>query len=309
MLRLQLGSSVLVVPRMVAASRCWFTLTSERRRLVVPSSADLPRYPMITRLPSPHGRKCRGLALAFILSPCCFAALLGAEPEKPAFVLAGDTTGPGAGATASGGPEEKDGSGVSADADDSIVSMGAFKVGLGHYIEASSAASMKVEVPLMNLPFTVQGLNAAFLKDVNSSRLEDSFGYVVGLTKSGSTANSFSLRGFSAAGSNLQSVQIDGLPGLSSRFASPPTVAVERMEVLKGPTSVLYGQGNPGGLLNIVTKSPQGKSQTVLSGYVSSYAGRTSGLGDAVGWTASFDTTGPIAASKHWFFRVIGSYE
>lgn len=180
---------------------------------------------------------------------------------------------------------------------------------LGRYIDSSSAAAMKFAIPQIDLPFSVQGLNASFLTDVRSSRLEDAFGYVVGLNKQGPAANQFTLRGFSAAGSNLQSLQIDGLPGPSSRFASPPTINVDRMEVLKGPTSVLYGQANPGGLVNIITKSPQAVRHTVLSAFLSTYAGQTSSLGNAFSYTTSFDTTGPIDSAKHWLYRLIVSYE
>ena len=191
------------------------------------------------------------------------------------------------------------------------VRMEAFTVSttLGRYNETMSAAAMKVPVAQMDLAFSVQGLNASFLTDVKSTRLEDSFGYVTGLNKAGTNANAFTLRGFSAAGSNLQSIQIDGLPGPSSRFASPPTIDVERLEVLKGPTSVLYGQANPGGLLNIVTKSPKAKRQTSVSLNVSSYAGQTSGLGDAVSWIGAIDTTGAIDGGGRWLYRFIASYE
>lgn len=180
---------------------------------------------------------------------------------------------------------------------------------LDRYTDTVSAAAMKVPVAQTDLPFTVQVLNSAFLNDVRASRLEDAFGYVVGLNKQGPAINQFTLRGFSAAGSNIQSVQVDGLAGPTSRFASPPAINVDRMEVLKGPTSVLYGQNNPGGMINVITKSPQEVSRTTLSTYVSTYEGQTSGFGDATSYTASLDTTGAIDAGKHWLYRVIVSYE
>lgn len=192
-----------------------------------------------------------------------------------------------------------------------VVKLEAFQVTttLGHYTDTVSASAMKVPIPLIDLPFSVQGLNAAFLADVRTSRLEDAFGYVTGLNKQGEAANQFTLRGFTAAGSNLQSLQIDGLPGPSSRFASPPTINVERLEVLKGPTSVLYGQANPGGLLNIITKSPQATRRNTLSTFVSTFAGQTSGFADDNSYTVSFDSTGAIDESKKWLYRLIVSYE
>ena len=196
-------------------------------------------------------------------------------------------------------------------ATEEIVRLDVFQVTttLGHYTDTTSDSAMKVAIPQIDLPFSVQGLNNAFLTDVRTTRLEDAFGYITGLNKQGEAANQFTLRGFTAAGSNLQSLQIDGLPGPTSRFASPPTINVERLEVLKGPTSVLYGQANPGGLLNVVTKSPQATRRTTLSTFVSTYDGQTSGFGDANSYTASLDTTGAIDSGKHWLYRMILSYE
>jgi len=194
---------------------------------------------------------------------------------------------------------------------DDVVRLDAFQVTttLGHYTDTVSVSAMKVPIPQINLPFSVQGLNAAFLADVRTSRLEDAFGYITGLNKQGDAANQFSLRGFSAAGSNLQSLQIDGLPGPTSRFASPPSINVERLEVLKGPTSVLYGQANPGGLLNVITKSPQATRRTTLSTFVSTFAGQTSSFAEANSYTVSLDTTGAIDGAKKWLYRLIVSYE
>lgn len=195
--------------------------------------------------------------------------------------------------------------------DDHVVKLDAFTVttSLDRYAETNSSAGSKVPMEVRDMPYSIRVLNAAFLDDVRSSRLEDAFGYVTGLHKQGTNANAFTLRGFSAAGSNLQSVQVDGLPGPPSRFASPPTINVERMEVLKGPTSVLYGQANPGGLINIVTKSPQEVRRTTLSTFLSTYSGQTSSFGDVSSYTVSLDTTGPIDAGKKWLYRLVVSYE
>jgi iron complex outermembrane recepter protein len=194
---------------------------------------------------------------------------------------------------------------------DEVVQLEAYNVttSLDRYAETNSSAGSKVPMEVKEMPYSLRVLNSAFLDDVRSSRLEDAFGYVTGLNKQGTNANAFTLRGFSAAGSNLQSVQVDGLPGPPSRFASPPTINVERLEVLKGPTSVLYGQANPGGLLNIVTKSPQQVRRTTFSTFLSTYAGNTSSFGDAFSYTASLDATGPLDAGKRFLYRLVLSYE
>ncbi|MFD2136441.1 TonB-dependent receptor plug domain-containing protein [Novosphingobium resinovorum] len=46
-------------------------------------------------------------------------------------------------------------------------------------------------------------------------------------------------------------------PAIETNDSYRDLANVERIEVLKGPASVLYGRGDPGGLINIVTKQPR----------------------------------------------------
>lgn len=197
-------------------------------------------------------------------------------------------------------------------ADQEVVKLSAYEVTttLGSYVDTTSAAATKMPVAMQDLPSSVQVLNANFMNDVRAQRLDDLYPYVVGMYRDQSLqANGFSLRGFSSVGSNLTSVQVDNLPGLASRFGSPPTADVERVEIIKGPTSVFYGQANPGGLINIITKSPKEISANSFTTFLSTYDSPVSGFGDRLSWTATLDSTGPIDAGKHWLYRVVGSYE
>jgi iron complex outermembrane receptor protein len=181
---------------------------------------------------------------------------------------------------------------------------------LGSYVETTSSALTKTPVPLRDTAQTVQVLNQSFLADLRANTLEDAYPYVVGMTRESNQNNTFTLRGMSMSpGNSTQSVQVDGLPGSSSRYGSPTTANIERIEVLKGPTAVLYGQANPGGLLNIVTKKPQSKRSNILSTAVSSYSGRTSGLGSDVSLTAMLDMTGPMGESGRLLYRLVASRE
>jgi iron complex outermembrane receptor protein len=110
-------------------------------------------------------------------------------------------------------------------------------------------------------------------------------------------------------GNSTQSVQVDGLPGTASRYGSPTTANIERVEVLKGPVSVMYGQANPGGLLNISTKRPKAVASNTLTASVASYAGRTSGLGSDMSYTGLLDLTGPLGTEKKWLYRLILTQE
>ena len=196
---------------------------------------------------------------------------------------------------------------------DSVVTLEQFKVSttLGSYGETTTSAASKTSMNMKDLPGTIQVLNASFIEDKRAQSLEDLYPYVVGMTRESPAALGFTLRGFSNNLTNtfLNNVQTDGLPGLASRFGSPTTANVERVEVLKGPASVLYGSMNPGGIINIVTKQPLAKRSGNFYATFASFAGQNSQLGDDLSFTATLDTTGPLDGAKHWLYRVIAAYE
>ncbi len=204
-------------------------------------------------------------------------------------------------------------SGAALSGADRFVQLEEFKVSttLGTYGETTTSAGSKTPMNMRDLPATVQVLNSAFIEDKRAQSLEDLYPYVVGMTRESTAALGFTLRGFSNNLTNtlLNNVQTDGLPGLASRFGSPTTANVERVEVIKGPISVLYGSMNPGGIINVVTKQPLARSSRNFYATLASFAGQNSGLGDNVSFTATLDTTGPLDAGKHWLYRLIAAYE
>ena len=71
---------------------------------------------------------------------------------------------------------------------------------------------------------------------------------------------------------------------------------LESVEILHGPSSVLYGEVPPGGLINQVTKRPQSERHTEITGLFGSYARRQ----------GAFDTTGPFNRNNIWRYRLLG---
>lgn len=104
------------------------------------------------------------------------------------------------------------------------------------------------------------------------------------------------IRGFNSYGA----MWLDGLAvaGDPLNYATPAInpFALERIDVIKGPASVLYGRTVPGGLVNQVSKRPQTTPHHEVS------VG-TSGFG---GIQSSFDTTGPITEDGDWSYRLLG---
>lgn len=175
-----------------------------------------------------------------------------------------------------------------------------------YYLNPNINTATKTDTDPMDLAQTVNIINQQFLEDIRAESLEDAYGYTTGLTRTGVNANSFTLRGIAA---DLNSIQVNGQPGLASRFGSPTTANVEKIEILKGPASIMYGQIQPGGLINIVTKKPQEKASINYDISGQTFATDVSNSGEDNGFTGTIDATGPINDSKTWLYRFIVSAE
>ena len=192
-------------------------------------------------------------------------------------------------------------------ASDDVVKLEAFKVtsNIETYHQTTSSMASKVPMDLKELSSSLSILNAAAITDRNAVTLVDVFGYVVGATQSQGNINGFSFRGFPNTGSYTQNIQFDGLMGATLKKAATSASNVDSLEFLKGPNGVLYGQMNPGGLLNIVTKAPKETKETSIRTTVATFAGHFRTFGSQNNETVTADTTGPVGSSKHLFYRLI----
>ena len=125
------------------------------------------------------------------------------------------------------------------------------------YVAKRSATATKTDTLIIDTPASIKVVPRDVIEDQNATRLSDVLRNVSGVQAAVTNGNRFDLffvRGFSPSGLGR-----DGL--LASRaFGEPGFVDlanVERVEVLKGPASVLYGSGDLGGIINIVSKRPQ----------------------------------------------------
>ena len=118
--------------------------------------------------------------------------------------------------------------------------------------------------------------------------------------------SAYDLVGFKTTSNDRNALMTDGLPGQVSRFASPPTIGVDHIEVVKGPASVLYGQAQPGGFVNIILKKPQEEREAIVDLKGTAYRGDKLSLSDATGGAAAIDLTGPIDEARQFAYRVVG---
>src|SRR5262249_25679091 len=115
------------------------------------------------------------------------------------------------------------------------------------------------------------------------------------------------MRGFSMTAEDRNATLVNGLPGTPGRFSSPPTVAIDHVELVKGPSSVLYGVAQPGGFVNILLKRPEANWAGTVDVRGFTYSGNGLKRSDRTGGSGSIDVTGPIGEGK-LMYRAVGEY-
>lgn len=128
------------------------------------------------------------------------------------------------------------------------------------YRAANSAAGTKTDTPLLETPQSISVVTREQMEAQNTRTLAETLRYTPGVQSEPlgfePRMTFLKLRGFDATTSGLY---MDGLkianPGFFVGHSLEPYGA-ERVEVPRGPVSVLYGQASPGGLVNYVSKRP-----------------------------------------------------
>lgn len=177
-----------------------------------------------------------------------------------------------------------------------------------NFIQSSAKSAMKLDVPVTDIPFSVSSYSSEFMEAVDSTRLGDMFNYMVGVARSGNSANDITIRGFGSNVGDRNTVMVDGMPGMGSRGGTPSTANIDRIEVVKGPASVLYGRAQPGGFVNLITKKPLSKKQGSVDLRFDSWAGGGVSFGDTFGYIVTTDFTGPLDEDGTLLYRFIAEY-
>jgi len=126
------------------------------------------------------------------------------------------------------------------------------------YETDTSTVGAKVPTSLRDIPQTVVVVNRDLLDAQGATSLQDALRNVPGITiggaEGGQIGNNINLRGFTAR----TDIYLDGFrdPGQYYR----DVFDLDAIEVLKGPSSMLFGRGSTGGVINQVTKEPELKS-------------------------------------------------
>ncbi|PIG94171.1 TonB-dependent siderophore receptor [Gloeocapsopsis sp. IPPAS B-1203] len=166
------------------------------------------------------------------------------------------------------------------------------------YKVPNASVGTRTDTPLRDIPQSIQVVPQEVLQEQRATRLGDALRNVTGVNPtrgSGDRADSFTIRGFEIFSGNVLN------NGLLDRTTTETRdlYNVARVEVLKGPASVLYGSGNPGGTVNIVTKQPLAIPFYEIEATVGSYSL----------YRGSLDFSGPLNDAKTVLYRLNLAYQ
>ncbi len=141
-------------------------------------------------------------------------------------------------------------------------------------IVVSGIQAYRGNVPLKELPQATQVLSVATLQQLNITRLDTALDLSASVSRQnafGGLFDAFAIRGFVGDPNTPSGFLVNGFSGARGYGGTRDTSSVEAIEILRGPTSALFGRGEPGGTVNIVTKKP---TLDHAFGYVSGSIGR-----------------------------------
>lgn len=185
---------------------------------------------------------------------------------------------------------------------DQIISgRAAVPEGYESYVPKTSNSASKTNTPLIEIPQSISVVTRKQMEDQGAQTVTDALRYVPGVKVE---AYGLDPKGFDwlyIRGFNGQSTS-DYLNGLRQQnnsyafFRSEP-YAFDRIDVVKGPSSTLFGQGDAGGIINRVSKKPEVNHVNEVQLSVGNYDRRQ----------GQFDLGGALDDEQHFLYRVVGS--
>jgi outer membrane receptor protein involved in Fe transport len=187
--------------------------------------------------------------------------------------------------------------------DDAVETLSAFEVATDKdygYLKTNSATATRIGMEIQKVPMNVSVLSREFLDDTNARSITDIFRYSAAASGDSRFAmrrpaneatpqGAFTMRGFS-----VNTIMRNGV----FRYVSYNLDNVERVEIVKGPAAVFFGQGYPGGVINYITKRPKFTKIPTTFKYM---------IDDNQGTKLVVDHNAVL--SKKAAFRVVGAWE
>ncbi len=179
------------------------------------------------------------------------------------------------------------------DSEEGLYTLSPFVVSEGNdvgYLSANTLGATRTNTALKDLPFQINVLSSELIEDTASYNVDQAIDYMPGVSL---VFNEFvplySIRGFVSS-----AAMRNGIRSLNK----PDAIQIARVEAVKGPAALLYGQSQPGGVLNYITKQPHFQPSHSVS-----YTIGNNNLS-----RATLSTTGPIGEGERFAYRVDASY-
>ena len=155
----------------------------------------------------------------------------------------------------------------------------------------NSSFATRTESDLQKVPQSIQILPEELINDQAARQITDLYRSISGVSV-------FSYSGVTFRGFRQDEILYDGVRGDPfNGFAVPQLFNISRVEVLKGPSGALYGSGQPGGIINYVTKKPARQPLRRVE----------IGVGNDDFYSGSLELSGPAGRDDQWQYR-IGAY-
>ncbi|PSB07476.1 TonB-dependent siderophore receptor [Pleurocapsa sp. CCALA 161] len=165
------------------------------------------------------------------------------------------------------------------------------------YVVPDATTATRTDTPLKDIPQSIQVVPQQVIEDQQANSLEDALRNVSGVSTGDSFGDSterFVIRGFAQ-----DTTLVNGFRQGAFRQGFPSLDRLERIEVLKGPASILYGNLEPGGVVNLVTKKPLSEP----------FAETSIELGSFGLFQSSFDFSDAIDSGQKLLYRFNTSVE
>lgn len=167
-----------------------------------------------------------------------------------------------------------------------------------NFVVADATSAAKTDAPILSTPQAISVVDSDFIDALNLRTIAEALNYTSGVrgqsTGSDTRIDYYQIRGF-----QQQNFFKDGLVLYNSgAFLSwtTPAEGIARLEVVKGPASVLYGSGSAGGLVNIVSKAPSRRTIVHLEAGADEYGSvyGSADVGGAISDTLAFRANGLV---------------
>ena len=166
------------------------------------------------------------------------------------------------------------------------------------YKNSVSFVGTKTATALKDVPQSINYVTKELILDQGAITVNDVVRNMSGVNPY-SFYNDFSIRGFRATGNRNSGNLVNGMRTQTSLWRQSSLANIERVEVIKGPASALFGNAAPGGVINRVTKKPLDVARQSVTLTAGSF-----------GTTRAYtDLTGPLNDKKTLLYRLNLGYE